>query len=339
MYSPTQQEFNLEPTDHFSQASLGTPHTTVGAVPVGRSNRVFNPSQSYQLHQRQNSFGAASIAISPPNAATAGRGIPFTDPNNSAWFGTSLDSTSSSFGQSPIFGGRDVIVSPSTSASHLDGFTGTEDDEMQQRNLQEIFEKRRRRRESHNAVERRRRDNINERIQELSTLLPEHLLETAPTTSNVMAVAGAQNGANGKAINKGTILKLSVDHIKELREEVVRYKEKIQELERMVEAAKRGEFIDDSHLDQKYAQQPRLSKADPFFTQPQSLSSHPPPPLHSSSQSQHPHQQQQSQQQPSAVHLMDTTPRPRHERMGSLQFQQQFVNMHIGGGPDDTRQA
>lgn len=30
---------------------------------------------------------------------------------------------------------------------------------------QEMFEKRRRRRESHNAVERRRRDNINERIQ------------------------------------------------------------------------------------------------------------------------------------------------------------------------------
>lgn len=30
--------------------------------------------------------------------------------------------------------------------------------------LQEMFEKRRRRRESHNAVERRRRDNINERI-------------------------------------------------------------------------------------------------------------------------------------------------------------------------------
>ena len=31
--------------------------------------------------------------------------------------------------------------------------------------LQEMFEKRRRRRESHNAVERRRRDNINEKIQ------------------------------------------------------------------------------------------------------------------------------------------------------------------------------
>lgn len=34
-------------------------------------------------------------------------------------------------------------------------------------------EKRRKRRESHNAVERRRRDNINDRIAELSTMLPE----------------------------------------------------------------------------------------------------------------------------------------------------------------------
>jgi hypothetical protein len=37
--------------------------------------------------------------------------------------------------------------------------------------------KRRRRRESHNLVERRRRDNINERIQDLSKLVPAHRLE------------------------------------------------------------------------------------------------------------------------------------------------------------------
>lgn len=37
--------------------------------------------------------------------------------------------------------------------------------------------KRRRRRESHNMVERRRRDHINERIQELSHLVPQHRLE------------------------------------------------------------------------------------------------------------------------------------------------------------------
>ena len=37
--------------------------------------------------------------------------------------------------------------------------------------------KKKRRRESHNAVERRRRDNINERIQDLSRLVPQHRLE------------------------------------------------------------------------------------------------------------------------------------------------------------------
>ncbi|RKF77667.1 hypothetical protein GcM3_070023 [Golovinomyces cichoracearum] len=43
--------------------------------------------------------------------------------------------------------------------------------------LQSQEMKRRRRRESHNLVERRRRDNINERIQELSHLVPIHRLE------------------------------------------------------------------------------------------------------------------------------------------------------------------
>ncbi|KAI8150265.1 hypothetical protein BJV82DRAFT_573437 [Fennellomyces sp. T-0311] len=299
MYSPTQQEFD----EQFSQtglASMGTPHTTVGAVPVRNPRGVFNPSasSSYQLHQRQGSFGAASIAISPPNnmaaaaaaAAAAGRPISFADPNAQNWFGTSLDSNGSSFGQSPIFGGRDLIVSPSTSTGHLDanGYpasgAGGEDDELQQRNLQEMFEKRRRRRESHNAVERRRRDNINERIHEidgrlleLSTLLPDHLLENAPTTSNVMSVSSTQGGsgaANIKNINKGTILKLSVDHIKELKDTLAQYKDRVDELERLIDAAKRN--------DDKVA-----------------------------------------------IKHEEGTPRPRHERIGSLQFQQQFGKLHI----------
>ncbi|WFD43843.1 hypothetical protein MPSI1_002508 [Malassezia psittaci] len=46
-----------------------------------------------------------------------------------------------------------------------------------------IMDKRRRRRESHNAVERRRRDNINSQITELATLLPEPMLLDAITTS------------------------------------------------------------------------------------------------------------------------------------------------------------
>ncbi|KAI9261125.1 helix-loop-helix DNA-binding domain-containing protein [Sporodiniella umbellata] len=244
MYSPTQQDFNLENENFSSSGMTGTPHTTVGAVPVARNSRLFNPS--YQLHQRQNSFGTAgSIAMSPPNRT----GIPYDNSNSQNWFGTSLDSNASSFGQSPIFTG---IVSPSASTGHLDSYTANnDDDEISQKNIQEIFEKRRRRRESHNAVERRRRDNINERIQELCTLLPERLIDSAPTTSSMMSVNSGSN-AGGKAVNKGTILKLSVDHIKELREEVAQYQRRIKELEQMVEAAKRGEIIKDEHSEYIY---------------------------------------------------------------------------------------
>lgn len=150
MYSPTQQDFNLD-SDSFQQA-MTSQHTTVGAMPVRASQQHHQPSQqqrnsgmfghssSYHHHQRQNSFGtAASIAMSPP------RGMPFTtvNPTTSNWFGTSLDS-SSSFGQSPptmftsgsVSGGNsrnDLIVSPSNSTSHLDGFTGNDDEEGQQR--------------------------------------------------------------------------------------------------------------------------------------------------------------------------------------------------------------
>ncbi len=49
-------------------------------------------------------------------------------------------------------------------------------------------EKRRRRRESHNAVERRRRDNINEKISELATLIPECLLDAGTGSSKEMGI-------------------------------------------------------------------------------------------------------------------------------------------------------
>ncbi|CEP12993.1 hypothetical protein [Parasitella parasitica] len=88
------------------------------------------------------------------------------------------------------------------------------DEELQQRHMQQLFEKKRRRRESHNAVERRRRDNINERIFELSTLLPER---------------------DASKNNKGTILRKSVDHIRLLHGKVNQYQQRVQELENMLE--------------------------------------------------------------------------------------------------------
>jgi hypothetical protein len=60
-----------------------------------------------------------------------------------------------------------------------------------------LNEKRRRRRESHNAVERRRRDNINEKINELATLIPECLLlESSNNAGLPSGAAGHEDGAN-----------------------------------------------------------------------------------------------------------------------------------------------
>lgn len=80
--------------------------------------------------------------------------------------------------------------------------------------MQHIFEKKRRRRESHNAVERRRRDNINDRIAELATLLPDR---------------------DAVKSNKGTILRKSVDHIRLLHDKLRQHQQRIQELENMLD--------------------------------------------------------------------------------------------------------
>ncbi|KAJ1771777.1 hypothetical protein LPJ74_002080 [Coemansia sp. RSA 1843] len=77
----------------------------------------------------------------------------------------------------------------------------------------QVYEKRRRRRESHNAVERRRRDNINDRIQDLFTLLPDTMID-----------------ANAKP-NKGMILKKSVEYIRQLQHMLQSQSNRLHELE------------------------------------------------------------------------------------------------------------
>jgi hypothetical protein len=72
-------------------------------------------------------------------------------------------------------------------------------------------------------VERRRRENINERIQELGTMLPETMLEELASV-NI-------NGNNNNKPNKGAILRKSVDHIRILQQEVTNHKQRIYELE------------------------------------------------------------------------------------------------------------
>src|ERR1700710_1926480 len=106
MYSPSQQQqlFDQDP----SLNAVST-HTSVGAMPMQGYSSIPNHPAAIS-RRRQSSF---SSVMSPP--LSAGPTSSSFDPSNAqAWFGTSLDSTGSSFSQS-MFGGRDLIVSPSTS--------------------------------------------------------------------------------------------------------------------------------------------------------------------------------------------------------------------------------
>lgn len=68
-----------------------------------------------------------------PSSTIGSNNVGFADPSTN-WFSTSLDSNASSFGQSPVFGGRDLLVTPSNSTGHIiDGFAGNDDDELSQR--------------------------------------------------------------------------------------------------------------------------------------------------------------------------------------------------------------
>lgn len=87
-----------------------------------------------------------------------------------------------------------------------------------------IMERRRRRRESHNAVERRRRDNINEKIQELASLMPDlggSPIPESPTTKDSKP-------------NKGIVLRKSVDYIRHLQQLLTDHLRREAELEDMV---------------------------------------------------------------------------------------------------------
>ncbi|OBZ78357.1 hypothetical protein A0H81_02636 [Grifola frondosa] len=161
------------------------------------------------------------------------------------------------------------------SAMQKNGETPPED--MAAKQAQIANEKRRRRRESHNAVERRRRDNINEKISELATLIPECLLDpnatlTMPPSLSVSGEdllfgmtttttspsdrkegsgsaepedkdGGSATGADSAGVvkaNKGMILRKSVEYIRYLQQLVSAQATRNRDLEQQLHAF-RGE--------------------------------------------------------------------------------------------------
>ncbi|ORZ23538.1 Myc-type, basic helix-loop-helix domain-containing protein [Absidia repens] len=89
-----------------------------------------------------------------------------------------------------------------------------DEDEMTTDKMDRLIERKRKRRESHNVVERKRRDNINARIDELGALLP-------PQKQSLK-------------LNRGIILQNSVDHIKFLYHRVAEQQQRIHELEQLL---------------------------------------------------------------------------------------------------------
>ncbi|KAI8062733.1 hypothetical protein BC940DRAFT_308247 [Gongronella butleri] len=76
--------------------------------------------------------------------------------------------------------------------------------------FEQLFERKRKRRESHNVVERRRREFINERIDELYTLM---------------------DGSAENKPSRGHILKLTVDYLRDLQAQSIKQQYRLQELE------------------------------------------------------------------------------------------------------------
>lgn len=121
MYSSNQQEFHMD---------NNTDHMFVNNQPRTRTSLNQTQSSSY-LHHNTNNFGPMAIN---PSSTVGPNNVGFADPSTN-WFSTSLDSNASSFGQSPVFGGRDLLVTPSNSTGHIiEGFAaGPDDDELSQR--------------------------------------------------------------------------------------------------------------------------------------------------------------------------------------------------------------
>ncbi|KAG2200907.1 hypothetical protein INT47_003142, partial [Mucor saturninus] len=178
------------------------------------------------IHQAQPFFGANQESPSDYSSSTDF----LSHPQPSSFL---MDFHQQPFSAPAHMGYSNPLLSSSSSHINMAAYhqppepRSLEEYESIQINHQLISEKKRRRRESHNAVERRRRENINDRIQELGTMLPEIMLEELASSVNI-------NGGNNNKPNKGAILRKSVDHIRILQQEVTNHKLRIYELERQL---------------------------------------------------------------------------------------------------------
>ncbi|KAL5637861.1 hypothetical protein ACGC1H_002211 [Rhizoctonia solani] len=193
-----------------------------GSGSAASRSRSRGPAAASTSRSRARKRASISSPSPPPTAALI--------PSQNAWYipthGSHNDSTSS-------FGFASSLAMAGASPKSLGAKVSVAED-LAVKQAQLLSEKRRRRRESHNAVERRRRDNINEKISELSTLIPECLLSENPAAASKDDILGAvdeEGTREGPKANKGMILRKSVDYIKYLQQLVRAQASRNRELE------------------------------------------------------------------------------------------------------------
>ncbi|KAG8889474.1 hypothetical protein FRB98_004159 [Tulasnella sp. 332] len=227
-------------------SSLGPhPISPLGMHSTQTAPAWFVPSQQHnsQGHVEPGSYGANG----GPDGAHTTQSFAQAFSSAAAVATQQLQPRSLSLGKSPKPG---TSASASVLAGNLVGATdvgGMAAMDAASKQAAILHEKRKRRRESHNAVERRRRDNINEKISELSTLLPECLLDPTgataggsgsanlsstvesllpasaggtATTSAALSVGpeGDEKETPAMKANKGIILRKSVEYIRYLQQ-------------------------------------------------------------------------------------------------------------------------
>ncbi|KAG9008137.1 hypothetical protein FRB94_013694 [Tulasnella sp. JGI-2019a] len=244
---PSNNSHAQHPSHEFNSHQLSSlgPHpiSPLGMHSTQTAPAWFVPSQQHngQGHVEPGSYGIGANGGSDGAHTTPSFAQAFS--SAAAVASQQLQPRSLSLGKSPKPG---TSASASVLAGNLDvGSMAAMDSASKQAAI--LHEKRKRRRESHNAVERRRRDNINEKISELSTLLPDCLLDPSgataggsgtanlsstvesllppsaggtATTSAALSVGpeGDEKETPAMKANKGIILRKSVEYIRYLQQ-------------------------------------------------------------------------------------------------------------------------
>jgi len=199
LYSPGPEDYGFDSNDlasysHPGQNQMSTSMTSPIEIKNGFNQKMF----------RYNGQGLDPLAVSP-NLHTSFQSMSLPSSSHE-WFNNDNNFPNSlQYSEVGVFGNL---------------MDSDEPDSVKQAQI--LYEKRRRRRESHNAVERRRRDNINEKIQELATLLPDNMLDS-----------------NNRP-NKGSILRKSVDYIRQLQQQVEHLSAKNNENEVIIHELRKG---------------------------------------------------------------------------------------------------